>query len=761
MATNTQDILNVKLAEYTPVAAIEKADRSGWLNYGEDNLFPQYLKDLCETSPIHGALCVSISEMIAGKGVSSPTAQDRLDALSMNDVVYAAANDIKRYGGFYLEVIYSMDRQSISKVICLPYEECRLSLDEEENVNGIWHSLDWSAPRKQRNKPAYIPIFNPSLATENPKQVYICRLYTSGNAYPRPDYWSAVNYIELSKQISIFHVNGISNGLFPSTIVSFFNGDLPPEKKREMMREWEDKLSGAKNAGKFIMTFNEPGNSKPEINSFPISDADKLYEYLSSASRTEILTAHRVTTPLLFGIRGDGTGFGSNKDEMQTGLEIFTNQVIEPYQRRISDAIEEIMSLEFENIECSIMPNSWIQSSAPITDTPASSTDIAPVTDVAATALNGAQVTSLLEVITQVASGVLPLSTGRGVVAAAFPTLSALQLDSIFNGLTTSSVPVAQSSVALEDTYEPTNEMAANAKRGLEWRDEYNRGGTAVGVARARDISNMRNLSLDTVKRMNSYFARHEVDKQATGWNDGEKGFPTAGRIAWELWGGDAGADWSKRITDRVKKEELDSVVAEELIALGEDASPDWICIDKYASTDDDDNDTEQIHKVFKLSVSSGTARPNSASTQDRKIDQRRYYVRYRYAGNSDAQRPFCVEMLKANKLYRKEDIIRMGSIAVNAGWGPHGADTYSIWKWKGGGNCSHYWQKELYISAKGFGLDLSSPDVKKQAWSKAEAAGYKVKNEKEVDIAPRNLPYRGFLPSNPWYKRNGEKRNA
>ena len=159
--------------------------------------------------------------------------------------------------------------------------------------------------------------------------------------------------------------------------------------------------------------------------------------------------------------------------------------------------------------------------------------------------------------------------------------------------------------------------------------------------------------------------------------------------------------------------------------------------------------------------MSTGTARPNAKSRQDDTINGRKYFVRYRYSGNKDAQRPFCKKMLAADKLYRKEDIIRMGNIAVNEGWGPHGADTYSIWKWKGGGNCGHYWTKELYISAKGFGLDLSRPDVKKQAWSKAEAAGYVVKNEKEVDVAPRNLPYRGFLPTNPWYKRNGEKRNS
>jgi HK97 family phage major capsid protein len=98
----------------------------------------------------------------------------------------------------------------------------------------------------------------------------------------------------------------------------------------------------------------------------------------------------------------------------------------------------------------------------------------------------------------------------------------------------------------------PTDGMVSAASQALDWREEYGRGGTAVGVARARDIINRQNLSIDTVKRMYSYFARHEVDKQAEGFNSGEEGFPSAGRIAWGLWGGDAGQTWSKRIVDRV-----------------------------------------------------------------------------------------------------------------------------------------------------------------------------------------------------------------
>lgn len=94
----------------------------------------------------------------------------------------------------------------------------------------------------------------------------------------------------------------------------------------------------------------------------------------------------------------------------------------------------------------------------------------------------------------------------------------------------------------------PTDAMKAEARRGLEWRKEFGRGGTEVGVARARDISNGRELSIDTVRRMYSYFARHEVDKDAEGFRPGEKGYPSAGRIAWSLWGGDSGQSFAKRV---------------------------------------------------------------------------------------------------------------------------------------------------------------------------------------------------------------------
>ena len=97
--------------------------------------------------------------------------------------------------------------------------------------------------------------------------------------------------------------------------------------------------------------------------------------------------------------------------------------------------------------------------------------------------------------------------------------------------------------------------MKAGAQRGLDWRKEFGRGGTEVGIARARDIVNNRDLPEETIKRMYSFFSRHEVDKQAEGFNQGEEGYPSNGRIAWALWGGDAGFSWSKRLVEQMKEE--------------------------------------------------------------------------------------------------------------------------------------------------------------------------------------------------------------
>jgi len=465
-----------------------------------------------------------------------------------------------------------------------------------------------------------------------------------------------------------------------------------------MKRDWERELTGAKNAGKFIMTFNERDTPKPDITTFPLSDADKQYQFLSTESTSLIMVAHRVTTPLLFGIR-DVSGFGSNKDEMAVGLEIFTNQVIEPAQRKLAKAFEEVLGWEMPGLTITVVPNTPLKTEAPVTVAPA---------------------------------------PGPTDLEAEKKKCCGVEL--------------------AEESYKPTNEMAQRAELGLKWRDQYGRGGTEVGVARARDISNLRNLSVDTVKRMNSYFARHEIDKQGKGWAQGEEGFPSAGRIAWELWGGDPGRDWAARIIARIKREELSSAVADELIALGEDSPEGYILIDSYnVDYDNDDAENEELVKIEAHELAStGSAKAMMPSDQDEtNYAGVTFMTRYRYSGDQVTEREFCQKMKAADKLYRKEDIIAMETKAVNPGWGPKGASVYDIWLYKGGGNCHHYWRKEVYINAKG--INPLAKDAQQIAVARAEKMGYKVRNEELVALWPIDMDYNGFLADNPIYGREGK----
>jgi hypothetical protein len=120
--------------------------------------------------------------------------------------------------------------------------------------------------------------------------------------------------------------------------------------------------------------------------------------------------------------------------------------------------------------------------------------------------------------------------------------------------------------------------------------------------------------------------------------------------------------------------------------------------------------------------------------------------VRYAYEGETTAKsREFCKKMVQAGKLYRKEDIIAMEDRVVNKGWGPRGADTYSIWLYKGGGSCHHKWVRKTYASK--IKVDVNNPNAPRISTGKAEREGYRVRNPKEVAMMPKDMPNRGFLP--------------
>jgi hypothetical protein len=203
---------------------------------------------------------------------------------------------------------------------------------------------------------------------------------------------------------------------------------------------------------------------------------------------------------------------------------------------------------------------------------------------------------------------------------------------------------------------------------------------------------------------------------------------------------------------------QLSSTIADELIKLGEDAPEGFILIDSYkVDYDTDDAENEELVKIAAHELAStGSAKAMAPSDQDEtNYAGITFMTRYRYKGYATGEREFCSKMISADKLYRKEDIIKMENRAVNAGWGPNGAATYDIWLYKGGGNCYHFWQKEVYINAKG--KNPLANASQKIAVAKAEKMGYKIRNPELVALLPIDMDYNGFLPTNPVYGTEGK----
>ena len=221
-----------------------------------------------------------------------------------------------------------------------------------------------------------------------------------------------------------------------------------------------------------------------------------------------------------------------------------------------------------------------------------------------------------------------------------------------------------------------------------------------------------------------------------------------------------------ENVQDEETREEETGVKMKKMFSkldeYGEDEDlENWELIDErqvdYDSEDELDNELKELKSKNKslLSkawnfVTTGTARPNAKSKQDgENKEDVSFKVRYQYAPlkASDDSRDFCKKMVSSKKIYRKEDIIAMGSKDVNKGWGLNGADTYSIWLYKGGGDCHHFWMRKTYM-AKGKNLkpNVGNPNAEVSV-NKAKKEGFKPEvNAKEVAMRPTDMPNNGFV---------------
>ena len=365
--------------EALDLPVIQEQRGKDYIKFGVDNLFPQQLIELYDSSAMNHTCIDAIQDGIYGEGIVDYGGEYiNTDGETIDNIFEKISLDYTLFGGYALNLIWNKEGTRIAEIYHLPFANVRSGKpDEEDRVHSYYYSSDWSQIRKY--KPVEYKSFDPTdNKKDNASQIYYCKDYNPGQEiYPLPAYIGGVNDIQLDARVSRFHNANISNGLAPSMFVQFRNGIPNPEERRDIYREIEDTFTGEENAGRFFLAFSEPGK---ELQVTPIENAnDDYYLTLEQRITSRILTAHRITSPLLLGIK-DGAGFSSNADEIVTSYSHFMNTVVRPKQTKILNTYGYILKLAGFNVKLEVEPVPMIVGTE--ADDPALEEDITNIADV-------------------------------------------------------------------------------------------------------------------------------------------------------------------------------------------------------------------------------------------------------------------------------------------------------------------------------------------------------------------------------------------
>ena len=337
----------VNLSSYTTPQVKEYRDKD-WVAYGEDNDYFQYLIDRYNGSATNNAIINGISELIYGKGLDASNSSQKPDeyaqmkSLFHKDCMRKVSADLKMMGQCAFQVIYSKDHQRITEVYHMPVESLRAEkCNDEGDVEAYYYAKDWDAVANKKETPIRIPAFG--FSNEGIEILYV-RPYRAGFYYYSPvDYQGGLPYAELEEEVANYHINNIKNGMSPSMLINFNNG-VPTEEERYMIESRiGEKFSGTSNAGKFILAFNDNKDMAADITPVQLSDASDQYQFLADEAMRKLMVAHRVTSPMLLGIK-DQSGLGNNADELKTASILFDNTIIRPFQELLLDACDSILA---------------------------------------------------------------------------------------------------------------------------------------------------------------------------------------------------------------------------------------------------------------------------------------------------------------------------------------------------------------------------------------------------------------------------------
>lgn len=341
---NNIHILN--LSAYTsPI--IEESKNKDFVQYGSDNNYFQYLIDRFLYSNTNHAIITGVTNMVYGKGISATDSNRKPDeyaqmmSLIKGDCLKRVALERKLLGMAAMQVVYSKGK--VTRIDHFPMQTLRAEkCNDKGEIEAWYYHHDWS---KYRNGDVLkrIPAFG--FGNGNEVELYIVKPYISGYYYYTPiDYSGALPYAKLEEEIADYLINDVMNG-FSGTKVINFNNNIPPEEKRqEIANDVKRKLTGAK-GDKVIVSFNASKDNQTTVDDIPLNDAPAHYEYLSSECFEKLIVGHRVTSPMLLGIRDTGGGLSNNADEIETATRLFDNIVIRPYQIEIIDALDVILAV--------------------------------------------------------------------------------------------------------------------------------------------------------------------------------------------------------------------------------------------------------------------------------------------------------------------------------------------------------------------------------------------------------------------------------
>jgi hypothetical protein len=622
----------IQLQSYTAPSIIEQKNKD-WVQYGDDNNYYQYLIDLYHSSPTNNACIKGTVDQIFGKGLEVTRASRDLPGyiefkkLFSADDLRAVAMDLKMLGQASFQLVKSKDRKKYVQAKHFPQQTLRpAKCNEKGEIEKYYYCPDW-ANMKRNHTPIEFRAFGYDQSAN--ECILTIKPYSTGSFYFAPvDYQGGTQYANLEAEISNFHINNIMNGLAPSMLINFNNGQPPAEVKDTVEAQIKQKFGGSSNAGRFIISWNDGKDSSADITPVQLSDAHNQYQFLSQESMQKIMVAHRIVSPLLLGIK-DNTGFGSNADELKSASILFDNVVVRPFQRLIIDAVTKVLNFNGYNL------NLYFKTLQPL-----------EFTDLSGNVID----------------------------------------DETREEETGVSLASQKKKIDLADSYTDYPEGArSNAKKALEWAEKNGWGecGTPVGKARANQLANGEPISRETIARM-AAFRRHQQNKDVP-YSEG------CGGLMWDAWGGDAGIRWAE---SKLKEIDLskDMTIQDEkswiehLKGKGEIINTDeWELIDVQEVTDAD----EELR--FNLAYDN----PSKKSDDDKGV----YKIRYRYGPDfvSNKSREFCSTMVqeaKSGVIFRREDIIQMGDAGVNGQFAPSGQSSYSIWKYKGGVNCHHRWER-------------------------------------------------------------------